>query len=119
MCEFPPLSKPRGRRCCYDGRHFSVRAPHLPTQALRRLYYCQYHKRQCVKFQLTLTHEDIVVDLGMEQLGSAYDKAIFHADTRLPHLPQRKPAIVFGLLQVYYSTTAVYYKSITQKSNPS
>ena len=102
----------------YEGRHFSVRVPHLPTQALRRLYYCQYHKRQCVKFQLTLTHEDIVVDFGMEQLGSAYDKRFFMPTHGSHTCPKGNPPSFL----VYYKSITARRLSITQKrqkSNPS
>lgn len=57
---------------------FPVSIPRLPTQELRQRYYCFYHKRQCVKFTLLITHEDLCVFVSPEAPGSIHDKTWFH-----------------------------------------
>lgn len=52
----------------------------VPRQkgTIGRQYWCEYHKMQCVKFTVGITHEDIAVLVGEEVRGGENDKADFH-----------------------------------------
>ena len=57
---------------------FPIHIPHLPTQELRQRYFCFYHKRQCIKIFLVITHEDLCCYVSPEAPGSCNDKTFLH-----------------------------------------
>ena len=57
---------------------FPVRVPRLGTQHIRQKYYCHYHRMQCVKLFIVITHEDIVLFVSGEAPGSTNDKQFLH-----------------------------------------
>ena len=63
--------------------------PKPKTQAERQRHWCHYHRKQCVKLLVVISHEDLVLFVGRAHMGSKSDKTILHEDlSEFPHAAQ-------------------------------